>query len=174
MAGMSRRARRLALTAHIVSSVGWLGSVVAFLGLATVAATTQDQRTLQAVYVVAEPIVWFVVVPFASASLLTGLVSALGSAWGLFRHYWVIFKLLLNLLATTLLLLYTPTVGYLADVAAGQTGDFAALRSPTFLLHAGGALLVLLVATVLAVYKPRGMTAYGRRRSAPAAARSRR
>jgi hypothetical protein len=31
-------------------------------------------------------------------------------------------------------------------------------------LHAGAALLLLLVATVLAVYKPQGMTRYGRRK----------
>jgi hypothetical protein len=31
-------------------------------------------------------------------------------------------------------------------------------------LHAGGALLLLLVATTLAVYKPRGMTRYGQRK----------
>lgn len=37
------------------------------------------------------------------------------------------------------------------------------LRNPTAVLHAGGALLVLLVATVLSIFKPRGMTRYGQR-----------
>jgi hypothetical protein len=29
----------------------------------------------------------FVIVPLARASLLTGLAQALGTPWGLFRHY---------------------------------------------------------------------------------------
>ena len=37
-------------------------------------------------------------------------------------------------------------------------------------LHSGGGLLVLLAATVLAVYKPWGMTAYGRRKQQSGAA----
>lgn len=112
----------------------------------------------------AEPIIWFVIVPLALASLLTGLVSALGSTWGLFRHYWVLFKLVINLFATVVLLMYTETVSYFADVAARSSGEFDVLRSPTFVLHSAAALLVLLVATVLATYKPRGMTQYGLRK----------
>jgi hypothetical protein len=119
---------------------------------------------LRAVYVAAEPITWFVIVPFALASLLTGLVQSLGTTWGLFRHYWVVFKLLLNVFATLVLLIYTQTVSNLAGLAAQPSTDLGELRSPTFAFHSGGALLLLLTATVLAVYKPRGMTPYGRRR----------
>jgi hypothetical protein len=156
--------RKLALTAHVTSSVGWLGGVVVFLALAVVALTTGEAQVLRAVYLAAEPITWFVIVPFALASLLTGLIQALGTTWGLFRHYWVVFKLLLNVFATVVLLTYTQTVSYLAGLAAQPSTDLGELRSPTFLLHSGGALVVLLTATVLAVYKPRGMTRYGRRR----------
>jgi hypothetical protein len=65
------------------------------------------------------------------------------------------------------LLLYMQTLGYLAGVAAETTlssGDLRGLRNPSPVLHAGAALLLLLVATTLAVYKPRGMTRYGRRK----------
>jgi hypothetical protein len=114
-----------------------------------------------------EPAAWFVLVPLAFASLLTGLVQSLGTTWGLFRHYWVVFKLLINLFATIVLLMYTQTLGYLADVAAQTTlssEDLRLLRTPSVVIHAALALLVLLVATVLAVYKPRAMTPYGRRK----------
>jgi hypothetical protein len=37
------------------------------------------------------------------------------------------------------------------------------LRSPSAVLHSGLALSLLLLATVLAVYKPRGVTPYGQR-----------
>jgi hypothetical protein len=161
---MTSRVRKFALTAHIVSSVGWLGSIVVFLVLAIAGVTSQDAQLVRAVYLVAEPLTWFVIVPLALASLLTGLVQSLGTKWGLFRHYWVLFKLLINVSATIVLLLYTQTVGLLAGLAADPGIDLDELRGPTFVLHSGAALVLLLAATVLAVYKPRGLTRYGRRK----------
>lgn len=150
--------RKLALTAHIASSVGWFGAVLTFLAVAIAGVTNEDDHVVRAANVIAAPVVWYVVLPFAVASLLTGLVSSLGSAWGLLRHYWVIFKLVLNVFATAVLLIYTRTVDRFAAVAADPAADLEPLRSPTFVLHATGALVVLVVAMVLAVYKPRGVT----------------
>ncbi len=164
---MTPRLRKFALTAHVTSSVGWLGAVAVFLAHAVLALTSKDVQTVRAAYLVMEPAAWFVLVPLAFASLLTGLVQSLGTTWGLFRHYWVLFKLLINVFATIVLLMYTQTLGYLADVAAHTTlssGDLGVLRTPSVVLHSGLALLVLLVATTLAVYKPRGVTPYGRRK----------
>lgn len=160
---MAPRLRRLALTAHVTASVGWLGAVCCFLALAVVGLASEDEQTVRAAYLVMEPIGWFVLVPFAVVSLLTGLVQSLGTRWGLFRHYWVLAKLLLNLFATAVLLMYMETLDFLAGLAASN-GDLGALRSPSPLLHAGLALVLLLAATMLAVVKPRGLTPYGQRR----------
>jgi hypothetical protein len=169
---MRPRARKLALTLHVAASVGWFGAVLTFLVLGVVGVTAREQLA-RAAYLVAEPVVWYVVVPFAVASLLTGLISALGSAWGLFRHYWVIFKFVLNVFATAVLLMYTRTVDRFAGIAADPGADLGPLRSPTFLLHSGGALVVLAVAMVLAVYKPRGVTPfYGARAGSRVASRT--
>ena len=156
--------RRLVLTAHVVSSVGWLGAIAVFLALAVVGLTSADAQLVRAVYLAAEPITWFVIVPLALASLVTGVVQSLATAWGLFRHYWIVFKLVISVIATVVLLLYTETVGFFADLAGNPSADLAALRAPTFVLHSGAALLLLLAATVLAVYKPQGLTPYGRRK----------
>jgi len=159
--------RKFALTAHVTSSVGWLGAVAAFLALAVAGLTSQDAHLVRAIYLVMQLTGWFVLVPLAFASLLTGLVQSLGTEWGLFRHYWVLFKLLINVFATIVLLMYMQTLGYLAGLAAETTlsgGDLRVLQTPSPVLHAGAALLLLLVATTLAVYKPRGMTPYGARK----------
>jgi hypothetical protein len=155
--------RKLALTAHVASSVGWLGAVAAFLALGVVGLTSQDAETVRGAYLVMEPAAWFVLVPLAFASLLTGLVQSLITTWGLFRHYWVVFKLLINLGATIVLLIYMETFSFMAGVAADPRADLGVVRSASPVLHAGAALLLLLVATTLAVYKPRGMTPYGQR-----------
>ncbi len=105
----------------------------------------------------------FVLVPFSIASLLTGLVQSLGTNWGLVRHYWVIAKLLINVVASLILLLYSQTLGSLADMASASA-DLGMLRSPSPVLHAVAGLVLLLAAAALSVYKPRGVTRYGWRR----------
>ena len=164
---MTPRLRKLALTAHVTSSVGFLGAVAGFLALPLARPTSQDAPMVRAAYLAMELTAWFVIVPLSLASLLTGLVQSLGTTWGLFRHYWVLVKLLISVFASIVLLLYTRTLGYLAGVAAEATlsnADLSGLRSPSPVLHAGSALLLLLVATTLSVYKPRGMTRYGWRK----------
>jgi hypothetical protein len=164
---MSPGVRRAALTAHIAASVGWFGAVVAVLGLSVVGLVSGNAETVRGAYLVMEPVGWFVLVPLALASLLTGLVQSLGTTWGLFRHYWVVFKLLINLFATLVLLMYMRTLDHFARLAAEPSlpgGDLSELRSPSPLLHAVLALLLLLVAATLAVFKPRGLTPYGHRK----------
>ncbi len=159
--------RKLALTAHVACSVGWLGAVVGFLALSVAGLASEDAQTVRASYLAMHATGWFVLVPLSLASLLTGLVQSLGTTWGLFRHYWIIFKLVINVFATIVLLMYMQTLGSLADVAEQTTltdADLAGLRSPSPVLHAGAALLLLLVATTLAIYKPRGLTRYGQRK----------
>ncbi len=153
--------RKIALTTHITVSVGWLGAVAVFLALAVLGLTSQDAQTVRGVYLVMEPVAWLVLVPLALASLLTGVTSSLSSSWGLVRHYWVLVKLLITLVATVVLLLYMGTFRVMAGVAADPRADLGLVRNTSPLLHATLALLVLFAATALAVYKPRGMTPYG-------------
>src|SRR5919106_3850446 len=163
---LTPRLRKLALTTHVTASVGWLGAVIAFLALSVTGLTSQDPQTVRGAYLVMEPTGWAVLVPLSLASLLTGLISSLGSTWGLFRHYWVLFKLAINLVATIVLVLYMQTLAYLADIAAETplpNSELHGLRDPSPTLHAAAALLLLLAATTLAIYKPRGMTRYGQR-----------
>ena len=108
----------------------------------------------------------YAIVPLSIASLMIGVVQSLVSPWGLFRHWWVVVKLVLTVIATVVLLQYTQTMSYIADVAATTSSGGVHLRelAPSPLVHAGGGLLVLLTATVLSVYKPPGLTPYGWRK----------
>jgi hypothetical protein len=158
--------RRFALATHITLSVGWIGAVLAYLALVVAAMTSPDAQTLRAAWIAMELMGWHVIVPLALASLLTGLVMSLGTRWGLFRHYWVLISLVLTVVATVVLLRHMQTVSVFARVAAETGGADGGLRGALGgeLLHAGVGLLVLLVIEVLNVWKPQGMTAYGRRR----------
>src|SRR5215204_4057573 len=115
---MTPRLRKLALSVHIALSVGWIGAVAAYIALDVAAATSQDVRTLRAVYLAMEMVAWYIIVPLALASLLTGLVMSLGTRWGLFQNYWTLISLLLTSFATVVLLEETQTISYFADIAA--------------------------------------------------------
>jgi len=155
--------RKFVLTVHLTSSVGWIGAVVAYLALGVSAVASREAQTVRAAWIAMELTGWFVIVPLSLAALLTGLLMSLGTPWGLFRHYWVLITLVLTVLATIVLLLHMPTVSVLADVAReADEADLGGLGGDLF--HAGGGLLVLLVITVLNVYKPRGLTPYGWRK----------
>ena len=167
---LSPRLRKFTLTAHITTSVGWLGAALVFVALAAVGLGGDDEQTVRGVYLVMEPAARFVLVPFAIASLATGIVESLVSTWGLLRHYWVVFKLLITAFATVVLLAYMETFRAMARAAADPTVDLDVVRNPSPLLHGGIAVLLLLVAAVLAVFKPRGVTGYGRRKQAEQAA----
>jgi hypothetical protein len=161
--------RKFTLATHLTFSTGWIGAVVAYLALGVAAMTTPDAQTLRAAWIAMELTGWYAIVPLALASLLTGLVMALGTKWGLFRHYWVLISLVLTILATVVLLLHMPDVSELADVArAAEGASLDGLDKHIYerlddgdLLHPGLGLVVLLAIQVLNVYKPRGMTRYG-------------
>ena len=162
---MTPRLRKFALAAHIALAVGWIGAVAGYIALDVAAAMSQDAQTLRAAYLAMELITWYVIVPLALASLLTGLVMSLGTKWGLFRHYWVLISLLLTIIATVVLLVEAQTISYFADIAADPTTSSDDLRAlGSTLVHSVGGTVVLLVIVVLNVYKPRGMTRYGWRK----------
>ncbi|RWQ87140.1 MAG: hypothetical protein EOS85_06855 [Mesorhizobium sp.] len=162
---MTRGLRKFTLTVHVASSVGTLGAVAGFLALAVAGLASEDSQMVRAAYPAME-LTARSVLPLVLASLLTGIVQSLGTPWGLFRHYWVLTKLLLNVLVTIVLLLQMELIGYLADVSAEtmlSSADLRGLRmSPV--IHAAGGLLVLLVPVVLSLYKPRGLTPHGWRK----------
>jgi hypothetical protein len=162
---MTPRLRKFALAAHLMFSVGWIGAVAGYIALDVAAATSQDAQTLRAAYLAMELIAWYVIVPLALATLLSGLVMSLGTKWGLFRHYWVLISLLLTTIATVVLLVETQTISYFADIAADPTTSGDDLRAlGNTLVHSVGGTVVLLVILVLNVYKPQGMTRYGWRK----------
>ena len=160
---MTSRLRRITLTTHVTSSVGWLGAALVFLALAVVAVTSDDEFTVRGAYLTMEPAAWLVLVPLAHVSLLSGIALSLGTTWGLFRHYWVVVKLLITVFATVILLVYMSTFRQMAGIAADPTAELAAVKNPSPIVHAALAFVLLLGATVLGVYKPAGLTVHGRR-----------
>jgi len=157
--------RRVLLLIHVTASIGWIGTVIAYLTLA-LAAEVGDALTRRAAWIGMEITGWYAIVPLALTSLITGVIMAAGTRWGLVRHYWVLLSLILTALSTVILILHMPTVSTAADVArSGNPAEIEQLGSD--LMHPGVGLLILIGVAVLNTSKPRGLTAYGRRRRRP-------
>jgi hypothetical protein len=163
---MSPGLRKVALTAHVTSSIGWFGAVAAFLALSIVGMTSPDTQLARAAYLSMELTTRYVIVPLAAVALLSGIVSSLGTKWGLFRYYWVLLKLVITVLASVVLLVHTQPIERLANVAVTTAVTGAALRDAqlSMVVASAAALVVLVTLTALSIYKPRGMTPYGRRK----------
>jgi hypothetical protein len=162
---MTPHVRKAAFLAHVSFSVGWMGAVLAYLALAWSGLRGKDLELARSAYLSMEFIGWSVIVPLSLAALASGLVQSLFTEWGLFRHYWVAAKFLMASVGSIILLVHMRTVGQMAGIARTSSlsvGDFGDLRI-SLLVHAVGGFLLLLTAMALSIYKPWGMTSYGRR-----------
>lgn len=151
--------RKIALSAHVTSSVGWFGAVIAFLALAMIGLRGDgSDGVIRSAYISMEALGWFVIVPFSVASLATGLIQSLGTHWGLFRHYWVVAKLLITVGASLLLLLHMTVMSTVAQAASTGTLSVDHIGDQRVQLagDAGAAAIVLLIAVTLSVFKPEG------------------
>ena len=155
--------RKLGLVVHVGTSVGWVGAALAFLVLAVAASTADDPATIRGSLVAMGTVFWFAIVPLALGTVAIAVLQSLLSPYGLLRHWWVVVKLLVTLLATAVVISYgttmTSVVAAAGDVSLSNGQLRALALSP--LLHATLGIGVLLVALVLSVYKPSGLTPIG-------------
>jgi hypothetical protein len=160
--------RKLALLAHVSSSLGWLGAVASFLVLSMAGLKSHDAETVRAAYVAMNLIGQDAIVPFSLAALATGVIQALGTHWGLLRYYWVVAKLVLTIGGTSLLLMHQFTAVRRAaervlNSAPGAMPDVGAW-GVALVTKSGAAALLLFVITIIAIYKPLGVIQWDRAR----------
>lgn len=153
--------RKFALLLHVLGSVGWTGAVAAFLALAVTGLKDLQPITVRAVYIAMLPITWWIIVPLAIVSLVSGLLLSLCTPWGLFRHYWVVFKLLISGISLPVLLVHTSIIRRVAAAAMNANVDLQELYPDRLqlVIASAAALAALVAATLLSIYKPRGRTA---------------
>lgn len=147
--------RKAVLVLHIASVGSWLGIDVVMAVLTFTALGTDSTSTKALCFRVLELVTVWPMTVSGLTCLVTGVLLALGSKYGLTKYWWVVVKLCLNLLLSTLVLVaLRPGVAELAD--RGEVNDLAvpigdmiypAIVSPT----------LLMVAVILSVFKPWGL-----------------
>lgn len=155
---LGRKARRTALTVHIIAAGAWIGIDVVLGVLVFTAMLTGSTATEALCYRVLE---LFAVWPLITAGLLTlasGVVLGLGTKYGLVRYKWVAVKLVINVILVTLVVFalrpgLSEAAAYGEALAASGSaqGDVGGLAFPPIVSG-----IALVVASVLSVFKPWG------------------
>jgi hypothetical protein len=151
---LSPRVRKALVAAHTIVAVGWLGIVVAKLVLEIVGLRTGDQEIARAGFLSMQVLDRAAFPPAAVATLVTGIVLSVGTAWGLFKHWWIVVKLALTLAVVVTGIAF---VGAWTEAAASSTVAVGRGSAAAWLIGMGAAHLLMLVgATVISVFKPWG------------------
>src|SRR5919199_1215468 len=157
--------RKGVLVVHIVSAGVWIGIDIVMAVFIFTALLADDYNTKALCFLALELFAVWPLLTTGLVCLASGVVLGLGTKYGLVRYWWVAIKLVLNIVLSALVLVaLQPVVTEAAEqgrqFAAGApaslaVGDliFPPIVSPT----------ALLIATVLAVFKP-----WGRVRKRPA------
>ncbi|MGO0578195.1 hypothetical protein [Ornithinimicrobium panacihumi] len=158
---LSRSWRKAWLLTHVITSVGWLGAGATNLVLAV--SVMQGQGSAPGVgyaYQTIHLIDAWIVIPAAFAALISGIVLSLGTPWGLFRHWWVVAKLVLTL---AVILFSTFGLGVWVEMSQPAAGPSDPTRY-TSAITTGACMnmLALTGMTALSIYKPKGLTPHAR------------
>jgi hypothetical protein len=153
---MVKRWRQLTVWLHILTSAGWMAQAMTLCVLLAVGLAAEDLSVRDAATSMAHAVDGRLVGPMADASAFTGIMLAVATPWGFFRHWWVLTKFAITLVQLYLgIFLLSPR---LADsVTAG----------PSVAQIVGTVLMASAIAFQgwLSVAKPWG-TIRGRRRAA--------
>lgn len=158
---LTRRTRKTVLVAHVGASGTWLGAVTSnlFIGISAVATGRADLA--DAYYVTMDRLVNNLMPAAALTTLATGLLLALGTKWGLLRHYWIMAKF--SLAIATVLVGFVVIDGAVQDTIAARAAASPATASDLLLPAIVATPVMLASATTLSITKPWGRTRLGRR-----------
>lgn len=165
---LSRPVRKFVLLCHVTVSVGALGVYLGLLALAVTGLTTENRDTLNGAYLAMGIVADTLIIPISIIIVLTGIILGLGTRWGLLRHYWVVAKLALTLglAAASIFGLRTRIHAAIANLPTGESAiDGVGSEALWLVLLLPIALMIYTANTVLAIYKPGGMTRRARNAS---------
>ncbi len=163
---LSRTARRGVLVLHVLCGVGWMGLDLGLLVLVATGLTSESGATVAASYTAVRLVIPYVVPVLAVGMLGTGVLLGLGTRWRLTQWTWVLTKLVIGLVLTTLVFvaLLPGALGIPAELggtaaevrdAVGRAGRDLVYPPIVSFAALGGAL-------VLSIWKPWGRTRWVR------------
>jgi hypothetical protein len=155
---LGARTRKGILVVHIASAGAWIGIDVVMGVFVFTALLAGDENVKALCFRALELFAIWPLLITGLVCLTSGVLLGLGTKWGLIRYWWVAIKLVMNVVLVVLVaFLLRPGVIELAEqgrlFAAGETASLAVgdMIFPPIVSTSA-----LLLATVLAVFKPWG------------------
>ena len=144
---LSRRARHIVLTIHIVTSVGLLGDSAGYLALAIRTSTIDDPALVHDSLETLNMFSLVFGIPLSFGALLSGLALGIGTRWGVFKYPWVVAKLAL---IVTVVLVGAFVIGPASNQMLDGEGD----TTGRLIAAAAYDVVALTAATAISVFKP--------------------
>lgn len=173
---LSIKKKQLIIVIHVLSVVCWLGGAMVMLLLGTYMLKAENGEqlyyTLDNMHLIDVVLIRYT----ALVALLTGILLSVWTNWGLFKHYWILIKLILTVA------LIGFGIEYMGDwlsqiVCIGKQERFLALSDAAFLNASysliGGAIaniVSLIFMTAISYFKPFGKISKKVQKSKPGAA----
>lgn len=163
---LSRNARRTVLVLHVLCGVGWMGLDLGLLVLVLTGLTSDTGATVAAAFTAVRLVVPYVVPVLAVGMLGTGVLLGLGTRWRLLHWTWVLTKLVIGLVLTTLVFvaLLPGALGIPTELAgtAAQVRDAVGRAGRDLVFPPIVSFTALGFALVLSLWKPWGRTRWAR------------
>jgi hypothetical protein len=164
---MERRVRQVWQVLHIISSVGWLGTILVALSLSVAGMMTDDYDRVNSLYTAMRVLASTFFLPGSALMLLTGVLLGLGTKWGLVKWWWVAVKFLIGL---ALFVAGTMNLRFAVYGAADKAAELKPLGNGVE-ISLFGMLCVIsilcIVSALLSVIKPWGRINWRRSAGAP-------
>jgi hypothetical protein len=143
----------LLLTVHVIATVSLIGTDLVLFVLGVSGFRGADPRS---VYPAASLVGTLLLQPLAIIALATGVLQVAVTSWGLFSYWWVVIKLTITAVLTTLVILVlVPALAALAHAATGLSPEaITSSQRLQIALVPSLAAMLLVVNVALGLFKP--------------------
>lgn len=154
------RGRKFLLAVHVIFSIAWIGVSSCMVVLSLMGLSFDDPRMVEAIYQALKIFDLTVITITSFTSVASGILLACYTPWGLFKHWWVIIKLVLSLIV----FVFAFTLTHPAVLSALETAHAHTVSGPLDVSEDGVPLAILspvlcsmlLIAAILSFAKPWG------------------
>lgn len=143
------------VSAHVISGAIWFGTAICMVAISLSNTHTNEGNSLFAINSILKTLDDFIIIPSATASLLTGALLSWLTIWGFFKHYWVTFKWIATVSLITFGTLWLgPWVNTITSIS--EMEKTKALANPLYSFDAkaaliGGVIQTISIAFIIAV-----------------------
>src|SRR5699024_7550496 len=92
------RGRKFLLAVHVIFSIAWIGVSSCMVVLSLMGLSFDDPRMVEAIYQALKIFDLTVITITSFTSVASGILLACYTPWGLFKHWWVIIKMVLSII----------------------------------------------------------------------------